>query len=77
MKKRQRIYEPPSHVIDWAKFSEVVQGHWTLAHDIHKELGGGKVTAYRAWRGEPIGVIPFLRICKITLHDPYEFLVAR
>jgi hypothetical protein len=74
-----KIYSPPAAAIDWQAFSDcIICTRWGSAYELWDDLGRtSKSTAYNAWNGKPIGLIPFLRICKKMRVDPTSFLMER
>lgn len=75
-----QIYEPPVAMIDWAAFSDcIITNRWGSLAGFEQDMGLSHHMAFRAWHGHPIGVLPFLRICKraIPKLDPLSFLVER
>lgn len=72
-----KIVEPPVAAIDWWNFGEDVRRHWATPVLLHKQLGGGKVTAYNAHGHARVGVLPFLRICKMMQVNPFSYLMER
>jgi hypothetical protein len=62
--------------IDWESFSCcILSTHWSRLVDFRNEFNLSQSTAWNAWHGKPIGLIPFLRICKRMDIPAENFLV--
>lgn len=60
---------------DWDLFRQYVQRNFKSGHEVHQFLGGGRQTAYNAYNGLPIGLIPCLRLCQRMRVHPGGFYV--
>lgn len=73
-----RIMEPPAAMIDWQAFGDcVISTCWMEPIEIERQLGLSHATAWRVWHGKPIGLIPFLRVCRAMKIPADSFLVER
>src|SRR3546814_7615877 len=78
MVARVKIQSPPAVAIDWRYFWYCVRDTWAKRFDMKKALPGlANSTLDNVWHGRPVGLIPFLRICKRMKMDPFKFLVER
>lgn len=73
-----KIYSPPAAMIDWAAFGDcIISTRWRQPIEMQEELSLSHGTAHRAWHGKPIGLMPFLRICRAMHIAADKFLVER
>src|SRR3546814_4245517 len=78
MVARVKIQSPPAVAIDWRYFWYCVRDTWAKRFDMKKALPGlANSTLDNVWHGRPVGLIPFLRICKRMKLDTLKFLVER
>src|SRR3546814_19519526 len=76
MVARVKIQSPPAVAIDWRYFWYCVRDTWAKRFDMKKALPGlANSTLDNVWHGRPVGVLPFLRICKRMKMDPFKFRV--
>lgn len=73
------IYEPPAAAIDWAQFASDVKLEGRITKPIHIKdtFGFSQSTVMAIWRGKPVGLMPFLRICKRFKLSPLSYLMER
>lgn len=67
---------PPPIVMDWPKFAADVKLHGRMTRPIHiKEAFdfGSQSTVMAVWQGKPIGLVPYLRICKQLKLNPLKY----
>lgn len=62
--------------INWWLFKHRVRGQWEIRERLKKQLHLSGPTIHRAWHGESIGLVPFLRICEAMGANPLYFLKA-
>lgn len=63
-------------MIDWQLFADHVKRRGRITRPIHiREMFDlhSQSTVMAAWRGKPIGLIPFLRICKQLQMNPLRY----
>lgn len=73
-----KLVEPPAAMIDWDSFADcVVSTNWSRPIDLRNQFGFAQSTTMAAWHGKPIGLLPFLRICKAMKISPMAFLMER
>ena len=79
MNGRVRIYSPPAAAIDWAQFASDVKKEGRITKPIHiKEMFGfSQSTVMAVWQGKPVGLVPYLRICKRLKMSPTLYLMER
>lgn len=71
------LYEPPAAAIDWEGFHAcVLATRWSRLVDLERD-GFTHGVAWRMWNGKPVGLIPFLRTCKLMKIAPLSFLMER
>lgn len=72
------LYAPPAAAIDWQAFSDCMMAtRWSRPIDVERDTGLSHGVVHRAWHGKPIGVMPFLLLCKRMNIKPEGFLVER
>lgn len=67
---------PPPVVMDWAQFASDVKLKGRITKPIHiREMFDlrSQSTVMAIWRGQPIGLIPYLRVCKQLRLDPLRY----
>lgn len=70
--RRGPMTEP---TIDWASFSDCIMAtNWSRPIDLKRQFGFSQSTVDSAWHGRPIGLAPFLRICRAMKISPLDFL---
>lgn len=79
MTVRFRISEPPAAMIDWSQWTSDVKLNGRFTRPIHiKEMFGlSQSTVMAVWQGKPVGLIPFLRICKRLKLEATSYVVER
>ncbi|MET0439169.1 MAG: helix-turn-helix domain-containing protein [Devosia sp.] len=48
--------------------------NWSRPIDLKRQFGFSQSTVDSAWHGRPIGLAPFLRICRAMKISPLDFL---
>lgn len=62
--------------VDWGAFSDcVLSTNWSRAIDLKREFGFSQSTTMAIWHGRPVGLVPFLRVCRAMNIEPCYFLV--
>ena len=62
-------------VIDWEAFTDcILAANWSRPIEMKKQFGFSQSTVDAAWHGRPIGLVPFLRICREMRVPPTDFL---
>jgi len=64
--------------MNWSQFSSDVKKRGRITRPIHiKEMFdfGSQSTVMAVWQGKPIGLIPYLRICKQLKLKPLNYFV--
>ena len=62
--------------VDWDAFADCVcSTHWSRPVDLKREFGFSQSTVMSIWHGKPVGLTPFLRVCKRMKINPTEFLL--
>lgn len=72
-----KIVEPPAAAVDWTMFGEAVRRSWETQYAMNKRMRFGGSTRNAAWHGKPLGVVPFLRLCKAMRVEATLFLMER
>lgn len=66
---------PDRPSIDWDAFCDCVRAtNWSRPVDLHREFGFSQVTTMAIWHGRPVGLVPFLRVCRAMNIEPCSFL---
>lgn len=61
--------------IDWKSFTDcILCTNWSRPIDLKNQFGFSQSTTDNAWHGRPIGLVPFLRICRAMKISPADFL---
>ena len=62
-------------MIDWQAFADCIcSTAWSRPVDLKNQLGLSQSTTMAAWHGKPIGLVPFLRICRAMKIEASNFL---
>ena len=79
MVARVKIVEPPAAVVDWSQWASDVKLEGRITRPIHiKEMFGfSQSTVMAIWQGKPVGLVPFLRVCKRLKMSPTKYLWER
>lgn len=75
-----KIYSPPPAAIDWPMFASDVKLEGRITRPIHiRETFDlhSQSTVMAVWQGKPIGLIPYLRICKQLGLNPLKYFMER
>ena len=74
---RLKIYSPPAAAIDWEQLNTHVKEHWATQYEMNKQMSFAASTRNNVWHGRPVGLIPFLRLCKAVGTAPLIYLMER
>lgn len=69
---------PPPAAIDWEMFARDVRKIGRITRPIHiKEMFsfGSQSTVMAIWNGNPIGLIPYLRVCQMLKLPPLKYFM--
>lgn len=62
-------------MIDWGAFTDcVLATNWSRPVDLQRQFGFSQSTTMAIWHARPVGLVPFLRVCRAMNIPATDFL---